>query len=132
MQAAHNLGTLLAVRGDAAGAISVLPPGAPTGAEQSAYPQQLGPHLRCGGKCGAAQRRRGRTVGKTGLAQTGNKNLQFLETLAAAYAESGDFVNAVATTNLALQLAEAQRQEPLVRLFRARLAQYRDKRPLRE
>ena len=55
-----------------------------------------------------------------------------LETLAAAYAETGRFAEAVTAANQALELARASKQEALVADITARLAAYSASRPWRQ
>ncbi len=56
----------------------------------------------------------------------------YLDTLAAAYAEVGEFKQAVQTAQRALQLARDAGQKKLVREIESRLESYRAKRPWRE
>lgn len=55
-----------------------------------------------------------------------------LHTLAAAYAEHGEFDRAIETVEQALELAEQQRQEPLIRAIPYELSLYRDGQPFHE
>jgi tetratricopeptide (TPR) repeat protein len=64
--------------------------------------------------------------------KTGEKNLDFLDTLAAAYAEAGRFDEAIATARKAIAIATAQDSPELVRMMRARIALYEARKPLRE
>ena len=69
-----------------------------------------------------------------GLAQKAvaqNASPSYLDTLAAAHAELGDFDSAVATQQTALELAQDGQKELLEEL-QAHLAAYRDRRPWRE
>jgi tetratricopeptide (TPR) repeat protein len=56
----------------------------------------------------------------------------FLATLAAAYAEAGQFQEAVDTASRALDLAIASNQEPLAGQIRQQLRRYEQNRPLRQ
>jgi tetratricopeptide (TPR) repeat protein len=60
----------------------------------------------------------------------GGQDAVVLRTLAAAYAENGDFSNAIATGNRATQLALAQGNSGLASRLEADLARYRDNLPL--
>jgi tetratricopeptide (TPR) repeat protein len=60
------------------------------------------------------------------------KNPSCLDTLAAAYAEGGQFSEAVKTARRALDLAAAQKEDSLVQEIRARLELYRKGLPYRE
>ncbi len=62
---------------------------------------------------------------------TKNESPFFLDTLAAALAESGDFAEAVKTQNQALELANKMDAESL-KLAKHRLALYADRKPYRE
>ncbi len=71
------------------------------------------------------------------LAQSANeiavgKNPEVLDTLAAAYAESGDFTKARATANRALDLAVEQKDQALAAAIRSRILLYADGKPFRE
>jgi tetratricopeptide (TPR) repeat protein len=63
---------------------------------------------------------------------TGQRDPGALDTLAAAYAEAGQFKQAVATTQQALSLADPAKDKPLADQLRARLDAYRAHRPWRE
>jgi Tfp pilus assembly protein PilF len=56
----------------------------------------------------------------------------YLDTLAAAQAEGGDFPAAARTAEQALALATAQKRQPLVEALQGRLRLYRDNRPNRQ
>jgi len=56
---------------------------------------------------------------------TGGRNARVLHTLAAAYAATGDFANAVQTAQKALRLAEAQSNTPLVTALRREITLYK-------
>ncbi len=60
------------------------------------------------------------------------KNPEVLDTLAAAYAESGDFVKARECANRALELAVMQKDKALTTAIRGRLQLYTDGKPFRE
>ncbi|MHC4711220.1 MAG: hypothetical protein ACYTA3_12585, partial [Planctomycetota bacterium] len=64
-------------------------------------------------------------------ALTGHGDSRTLDTLAAAYAESGRFDDAAGTAQQALALAEAVRDDDLAKGIRARLALYRRQTPYR-
>ena len=57
---------------------------------------------------------------------------EVLDTLAAAYAEAGQFTRATATANRALELASAKANRPLIAAIRSRLALYAARKPFRE
>jgi Flp pilus assembly protein TadD len=63
---------------------------------------------------------------------SGGDNSSILATLAAAYAEAGQFAEAVATATKALALASAQTNTAPANLFRARIELYRSGLPYRE
>jgi len=63
---------------------------------------------------------------------TSSTNLWFLHTLAAAYAEHGDFSNAVSTADTALHFAAGSGNTNLVITASNRLELYRARRPLRD
>jgi len=58
-------------------------------------------------------------------------NLWFLHTLAAAYAEAGDFTNATTTAEIALKQADATHSETLIQNARQRVNLFRAGRTLR-
>ncbi len=58
--------------------------------------------------------------------------LEYLDTLAAAYAEAERFNDAVATARIAMELAEAIQREDLAERFRSRLELFLTSRPVRE
>jgi tetratricopeptide (TPR) repeat protein len=60
------------------------------------------------------------------------KNPEVLDTLAAAYAEAGDFVKARATANRALDLSVEQRDKALSAAIRGRILLYADGKPFRD
>ena len=66
------------------------------------------------------------------LRLTGNRNAQILDTLAAAYAESGLFEPAVATAQKAIAVAEGTNAEVLASKIRTRLELYSQQKPYRE
>jgi len=63
---------------------------------------------------------------------TGGRNPQILGTLAAACAETGNFSQATATAQRALELASAQTNAIQVEALRARLALYQSQKPFRD
>jgi protein O-mannosyl-transferase len=63
---------------------------------------------------------------------TGGRHPAVLDALAAAYAEAGQFAEAVQTAQTALELAAEQNQNTMVELIQARLQLYRAGKPLRE
>jgi Flp pilus assembly protein TadD len=62
---------------------------------------------------------------------TGGKNLLILQTLAAAYAEAGQFTDALATAGQALQLAVAEHNVPMINSLQAQMKLYESGQPLR-
>ena len=64
--------------------------------------------------------------------RTGYKVAGILDTLAAAYAEAGQFAKAVETAERAIQLAQAAQQEKLAKDIRNRLKLYEAKQAYRE
>lgn len=64
--------------------------------------------------------------------KTGHGNVEYLDTLAAAYAEMGDFAEAVRIAETARQIAKANGQDPLAEVVEARAKRYRQKQPYRE
>jgi tetratricopeptide (TPR) repeat protein len=62
---------------------------------------------------------------------TQDEDARFLDTLAAVYAEKGDFGRAVETASKASAIALATRQDDLARQIEGRLQLYRTKRPFR-
>jgi tetratricopeptide (TPR) repeat protein len=60
------------------------------------------------------------------------KNPEVIDTLAAAYAESGDFVKARSLANQALDLAVSQKDGALTAAIRSRIQLYADGKPFRE
>jgi protein O-mannosyl-transferase len=60
----------------------------------------------------------------------GGKNLLVLQTLAAAYAEAGQFTDALATAGEALQLAASEHNAPMINSFQAQIKLYENGRPL--
>jgi Flp pilus assembly protein TadD len=61
---------------------------------------------------------------------TGGKNLLILRTLAAAYAEAGQFTNALATAGQALQLAVNEHNMPMINSFQVQIKLYENDQPL--
>jgi Flp pilus assembly protein TadD len=71
------------------------------------------------------------------LAETANeiasgKNPEVIDTLAAAYAEAGDFVKARSLSNQALELAVSQSDKALIAAIRSRIVLYAEGKPFRE
>jgi Flp pilus assembly protein TadD len=62
---------------------------------------------------------------------TANQEAGFLDTLAAAYAETGDFAHAVDVARRALAIASASKQDDLARQIGERLQRYENKQPYR-
>jgi tetratricopeptide (TPR) repeat protein len=62
---------------------------------------------------------------------TGSKDPPILRTLAAAYAENGRFTEAIVTAESGLQLANAQENSALTKIFEGDLAHYRANAPVR-
>jgi Flp pilus assembly protein TadD len=60
------------------------------------------------------------------------KNPEVIDTLAAAYAESGDFVKARLFANQALDLAVSQKDKELIAAIRSRVQLYAEGKPFRE
>jgi protein O-mannosyl-transferase len=65
-------------------------------------------------------------------ALSGNKNAVFMRTLAAAYAEAGDFENAIGTARRAEEIAAAQGQQGLVSQIEDEMGSYRRNEPVRD
>jgi tetratricopeptide (TPR) repeat protein len=63
---------------------------------------------------------------------TGNKNAGILDTLAAAFAAAGQFDQALATAQMALERASAAGDERLTSDIRVRIGLYRQEKPYRE
>jgi tetratricopeptide (TPR) repeat protein len=64
-------------------------------------------------------------------AAAGHEEARFLDTLAAAYAETGDFGRAVETAKRALAAASSNHLEDLIKEIRGRIKLYEEKRPFR-
>jgi tetratricopeptide (TPR) repeat protein len=64
--------------------------------------------------------------------RTEHANVEYLDTLAAAYAETGDFSEATRIAETALQMARASGQQELARMVESRVRLYRNKQPYRE
>ena len=62
---------------------------------------------------------------------SGSKDPAVLRTLAAAYAENGQFTEATATAESGLQLANTQGDSALAKIFEGDLAHYRANAPVR-
>jgi hypothetical protein len=63
---------------------------------------------------------------------TGGKDLILLDTLAAAYAETGDFAKALETARLALKIAEASGNKELASRLKKEIALYEERKPFRQ
>jgi len=63
---------------------------------------------------------------------SGGKDPAVLDTLAAAFAEAGRFLEAIATTHQALDLATQQNAQPLAEELKARMSLYEARTPFRE
>ena len=63
---------------------------------------------------------------------TDNRKPAYLDTLAAAHAENGQFKRAISTAHEAIEIAEKAQQEDLVEQIRQRLKVYQDNKPYRE
>jgi tetratricopeptide (TPR) repeat protein len=72
------------------------------------------------------------TLAESANELTAGTNAEVLDTLAAAYAENGDFVKARATASLALDLAVAQKDEALADAIRSRIQFYSAGKPFRD
>lgn len=81
----------------------------------------------------AAQRDGAKAVSlaEKGCAATNNSDSEFLDTLAAAYAELGRFDDAVRTAQQAIQVAEKAKADGAIAPYKARLALYASKKPYR-
>ena len=66
------------------------------------------------------------------VARSGGQDPIYLDTLAAAYAESGDFAKAVETAEQATALAYRQNKFTLVSRLRSRISLYKARAPLRD
>ena len=71
-------------------------------------------------------------LAKRAVQLSGGKDPAVLDTLAAAYAETGRFAQAVETIRQALALATQQNEHPLIEGLKARMALYEAKTPYRE
>jgi Flp pilus assembly protein TadD len=71
-------------------------------------------------------------LAKRAVQLSGGKEPAVLDTLAAAYAETGRFAEAVETIRQALALATQQNEQPLIEGLKARMALYEAKTPCRE
>jgi tetratricopeptide (TPR) repeat protein len=63
---------------------------------------------------------------------TDNRKSAYLDTLAATYAENGQFMRAISTAQHAIDVAEQANQEDLAEQIRQRLKVYQDNKPYRE
>jgi hypothetical protein len=63
---------------------------------------------------------------------TGGANPIILQVLAAAYAQTGDFAEAIDTAKLSLQLVTSQNNTTLANVLRTEMEAYRKGLPLRE
>jgi tetratricopeptide (TPR) repeat protein len=85
--------------------------------------------------CPRASVRNGREaveLARRAVQASGGKDPAVLDTLAAAYAETGRFAEAVETIRQALALATQQNAQPLIEGLKARMALYETKTPFRE
>jgi len=85
--------------------------------------------------CTDAARRNGAEavrLAETAVASTKSADPEFLDTLAAAYAEAGRFDEAVQTSNKAINLAKTHRLDAAAEIYEKRLALYRRQQPTRE
>ena len=71
-------------------------------------------------------------VAKSICEATQYKNYRFFSTLSAAYAEDGDFENAILITKKAIEMATAKGDEKTVSSMKQRLELYQSKKPVRE
>ena len=71
-------------------------------------------------------------VAKSICEATQYKNYRFFSTLSAAYAEDGDFENAILITKKAIEMATANGDEKTVSSMKQRLELYQSKKPVRE
>ena len=69
---------------------------------------------------------------KQACERTAYKDPQLLDTLAAAYAEAGQFESALAAARSALQFAQAQRERDLIARIEFGLSIYKNRQPFRE
>ncbi len=72
------------------------------------------------------------SLAKKVCASTGYNNPQFLDTLAAAYAENGQFDEAIQTAQVAIRRALVERRKPLAQEIEKRLKMYQAHQPCRE
>ncbi|MGB0993940.1 MAG: ASPIC/UnbV domain-containing protein, partial [Akkermansiaceae bacterium] len=63
---------------------------------------------------------------------TRSQNAGYLDTLAAAYAETGNFPLAIATANKAIKVAQQHRQHALIPSIKQSIGHYRRSQPIRE
>jgi spermidine synthase len=137
-QAHLALGTALRMRGDAEAGLAELraaarlAPDSP--AAWNAAARILATHPDAGLRDGDEALRLARRATKLaeGEGEGEAMRIAILETLAAAYAEAGNFEQAVATEERARALAAAASPNPLARDMEARLDLYRARQPLRE
>lgn len=64
--------------------------------------------------------------------RTEHANVEYLDTLAAAYAEAGDFAEATRIAETALQMAKVSGQQELAAMVESRVRLYRNRQPYRE
>jgi tetratricopeptide (TPR) repeat protein len=76
--------------------------------------------------------RRAVEVAKNICAATEYKDHRYYGTLAAAYAENGDFKNAISITKKEIEMAEARDDQKSLRSLNAQLKQFADQKPIRE
>jgi tetratricopeptide (TPR) repeat protein len=131
-EAHHNLGTALAIRGDFAGALEhlraacKLNPNLLIAANTLAWilSTHPDPKLRNGAEAVRLSRH--------AVELTDEKNINALETLAAAYAESGNFREAIQTAKKGIELAKTSKEISLAERLAAQLESYQFYRPLRD
>jgi hypothetical protein len=71
-------------------------------------------------------------LAKRAIKLSGDRDPYLLDTLAAAYAESGRYDDATAAAERAVAAAEAMRNATLAETIKGRLKLYRQKKPFRE
>jgi tetratricopeptide (TPR) repeat protein len=137
-QAHLALGAALRLRGDAEAGLAEmrtaarLDPNSP--AALTAAARILATHPEAQLRDGKEAVRLARRAAKLAEEEGGGEGMRIatLETLAAAYAEAGDFDQAIATAERTRSLAAAAGANPMARDMEARLTLYRARQPLRE